>query len=180
MRLRDLLTEDVEVLEAGAGLNRVLSHIQDGRPFIMMSAARPDMSNNQINSRMQQLQRDLTSAGMGVIRLEGVWEGESEPSFFAVSKDTRGGEWIKQLAVHLGKRYDQDATISGDGTKVYLLGQDGSVWEEFDAATIDRQDLSRLPGKSRIKGKNFSLVRQNDPEVVARDRSRIDVGTTPQ
>lgn len=178
MKLLDLLVEDTQdVNEAGAGLSRIISHIQDGTPFIMMSAFRPNYSMKQNRERMKQLNSDLQRAGFGVIKLDGVWEGDSEPSFFAIPRNIElGGRMARKLSVHLGQKYEQDATIMGDGDMVYLLGQDGSEWETFDAATIDGDDLNRLPGQSRIKGKSFALVKSDDPETMATGNSRIDFG----
>lgn len=150
--------------EAGAGLNRVLHHIHEGTPFIMMSAERPDFTPKENRERNQELHHLLRQRGFGPIRTMGWWEDQKEQSFFAPIRQegVTGSNYVKRVAAMLAKKYDQDAVIVGDGSQVLLLSKEGEVWETFDATTIRPKDLSRLQGKTEIRNQKFGLIKKHD------------------
>lgn len=162
--------------ESGARLQRILQHIQNGDRFVTMSAAKGHYSGNQNRNRMQGLAADLRAAGFGIISLSGVWAGESEPSLIAFVRPDRALALapadealveLTSLAVRLGAKYQQDATIIGDGNTIYLLDTQGEVIGVMDAISMNQKDFERIGGYSARKGKGFVMVAQNDPELAA-------------
>jgi len=145
--------------EAGAGPSRVFDHLQSGRPAIIISAFRSQYSMSENRERMKELRKDLTSRGFGVIKVDGIWEDSGEPSFIAVARDENipVGELV-DIALELDRKYDQDAVIVFDGEVATLYAKDGSVIEVWDHVILDRRDLAKMPGKTKVKNVTFSFA----------------------
>jgi hypothetical protein len=111
-----------------AGYNRLLMHAQ-AQPFIMLSAARGDLSRDEIRKRSKLLVQTIRSQGLGAIQVEGHWNEVSgpvtEPSFFVpLTGKTllQTGDDLLAFGQKLARDYQQEAILYGDTKWVYEVG----------------------------------------------------------
>lgn len=111
-----------------AGYNRLQMHAQS-QPFIMLSAARGDLSRDEIRARSRQLVQAIQAKGLGAIQVEGHWNEDSgpvvEPSFFVPltgQTSLKTGDELLAFGQKLAHDYQQEAILYGDMKHVYEVG----------------------------------------------------------
>jgi hypothetical protein len=142
MRLEDVLNVNLEDddLDEGilyeAGLSRVLSHTS--KPFAVITAFRDDYSLSQNRGRNSQLESVLKQLRAGGIKLIGFWqeapddmsyaqakkEGKLTPvkeeSYFIPMPQHLDWERFYETMKKVGKKFNQDAILLGDGKSAWL------------------------------------------------------------
>lgn len=154
--------------EAPARLSRLQSHAQS-RPFIMISASRGDLSVRENKTRSTELVQILRSHGLGGIQIEGHWleagrGSVTELSFFVpltktatINGHPMDGDTMLAFACELGKQFQQEALLYGDGTWVYEVDcQTGNFEVRSSTAGITQQELGAQ--YSRIQNRNFKFA----------------------
>lgn len=109
-----LNNDKFKVIEASAGLSRIISHVQSGISFIIITAFRGEYSKNKNIIRNKQLLSDIKENNLGAIQLEGYWTENAgtpdelkvvEVSYFIPNKTWSGesldNEQFKQLGSEL-------------------------------------------------------------------------------
>jgi len=150
-----------KVIEAGAGMSRILQHVESGIPFLTMSAYRYTLSKNENLERNEQLLKDFKSYQLGAIKMIGHWVEKgvdsTENSFFVIGKTFTGEtitpEKMEEIASTLCKKWEQDAVIFSDGQTVYLLYSTGNKVPLGNHVGIRKEDIEG--GFSTIKKKRF-------------------------
>jgi len=160
-----LNNDKFKVIEASAGLSRIISHVQSGISFIIITAFRGEYSKNKNIIRNKQLLSDIKENNLGAIQLEGYWTENAgtpdelkvvEVSYFIPNKTWSGesldNEQFKQLGIELRDKYNQESFLYGDGKDIYVVSKD----EEFsigNAVHVTYKEFEEI--YSKIKNKNF-------------------------
>lgn len=117
-----------------ASLSRVWQHLTSDRPVALLTAFRGEFDREQNVQRNKTLAAQIKQAGYGYFFVDGYWvenegtENEvhvAEDSIFAIGSADKETEF-KQLAIQLGKKYNQDAVLIKDSTGVKLYDQVGN------------------------------------------------------
>lgn len=154
-----------KAIQAGAGLTRIISHVQSGVNFIIITAFRGENSKKENVRRNTEMLQDIKAKNLGAIQLEGHWTENAgtpeainvvEISYFIPNR-TWGGESIeisefKQIGQDLRAKYDQESFLYGDGKEVYVV-EEGSEFSIGSAVHVSYNQLEEI--YSKIKGKNF-------------------------
>ena len=155
MTLSDILNE--------AGPSRIIKHIHDGTPFIMVSAYRADKdhaTNLQRNARMKHILRGLM---LSHIQTEGEYHelGAAEPSpeqsFFIMpmrDHDSIPGDHLLAIGEKLMHAFEQDSIIYGDGEMVWLISNDGTKQKLGNRLTFQ----PKTDAFTKVKGRKFSYT----------------------
>lgn len=146
------------VLEESS-IGRILTHIRDGQPFIQLTASRRDLPRHEVRRRNNEIVRDLRKHGLAPIRTMGGWDEEDaqtkerttvvEDSLFVPlnGNATLTGDDLMQIGQTVGKRYEQDAIVYGDGQDIFLLdfrASDGQG-DLYQIGTYDALDTHKMP-----------------------------------
>ncbi len=94
-------------------LGRILRHFRE-RDFGIVSAFRKGLPEEENLERQFRLSRDVRAKGLGYIPIVGRWEGVPERSLFVP-------DMVREEALELGRRYEQDAVIWGSKGEAELL-----------------------------------------------------------
>ena len=108
-----------------ASLSRIWKHIEDGRPFGMITAFRKDYSKRDNMARNKKLEASIRAAGYGFFRMEGHYiedygtsdaQDVIEQSFFVIGDagDMEDPTNFKEFLKWEGKRFDQDSIFYYD------------------------------------------------------------------
>ena len=63
--------ERFKAIEAGAGLSRIMTHVNSGEEFIIITAFRGEYSRNENVRRNSEMLQDVKNQQLGAIQLEG-------------------------------------------------------------------------------------------------------------
>jgi hypothetical protein len=149
---------------AGAGPARIVHHIKEGTPFIMLSAMRANLSASENKRRTDLIKRKMASWPVSFIVTGGEYheEGQEVPSeetsFFIMPRDGISPEAFQELGAKLMHAFDQDAFIYGDGQSVTMHERDGTSFSIGDAASFDPAVVKKAPGFSKIKDRKFTFT----------------------
>lgn len=175
MKIADIIRgfEDPEVEEAGAGPSRIVSHIQDGTPFIMISAFRGTNPHKVNVQRHAQMKHVLAKYPVSYIQTEGEYqeEGSDEPKpeqslFIMPNRDdtTMPSKRLLAIGKALMAMFNQDSILYGDGEMVWLVFNDGSTDKLGNRLTFRPEVIDTLGGFSKVKHRKFSFT---DPDTAA-------------
>lgn len=187
--VRDLLAivENTQLDEAGAGPSRIVTHVQNGEKFFMISAMRADMPHSVNMRRTKLLSETLANYGLVFIRTTGEYQedGQDTPSeelsFFVMAPDHMKMNRFSKLATNLMQIFKQDSILVGNGENVYLLFSDGSTHSLGTAATFSPAVLAHLGGFSKIKGRKFSFTEPDSaPNAVRYGQQRSEKKLKPE
>ena len=145
--------------EAGAGPSRIVQHIKAGRPFFTIAAEREyrdDKANKEAN---RQLKSALSKSPVGYIKQSGEWEGVAESSYIVFPNNNLDDHQLsrfRDLGQALMQKFDQLAIVFGDGEKIVMINNDGSVddWG-LDSVSFSPDKMKSAGGHSTIKGQNY-------------------------
>ena len=150
-----------------AGINRVMSHASKG-PFAVITAFRGNFSLKQNRDRNKQLESEFRKIKSGGIKLIGHWEeapdGMSweeakksgrtddivEESYFIPMPQSMDFEEFKDAIHGMVRKFNQDAAVIGDGSKIYLLFQNGSL--DSIGSSVTAGKISQAYSKIRRGG----------------------------
>jgi hypothetical protein len=157
--------------EAPARLSRLQSHAQ-AHPFIMISAARGDLTVADNKKRSVALMQSVRSHGLGAIQIEGHWVEENgpvtEPSFFIPltgPTTLKSGDELLTFGRALGQQFQQEAILYGDGQWVYQVDcATGEFTVEAAVHHITQQQLGEI--YSRIRNRRFKFRPPDDKTPV--------------
>ena len=159
MKLKDLLDE--------SGPSRIIKHIHDGTPFIMVSAYRADKdhaTNLQRHARMKHILRGLM---LSYIQTEGEYHElgadapSPEQSFFIMpmrEHDSITNERLLAAGEKLMHAFGQDAIVYGDGEMIWLISNDGSKEKLGNRLTFRPETIDALGAFTKVKGRKFSYT----------------------
>jgi hypothetical protein len=102
-------------LKAGTASAADVKQIVKSGDYVTLSAARPNMTPDELIAKTDALEADLRAMGYTPYRAEGIYGGDPEPSFF-VPMMTR------EDAITLGTKYDQESVLRGDEGLIYTTG----------------------------------------------------------
>lgn len=187
-----LSDKQFHIVEAGAGMARILQHIKTGIPFFIISAFRSEYSKNMnVDMRTKQLSQDIQAYNLGFIQLRGHWiddprvdeegnttKGEDtyENSLFVnafkrkdgVVENTEDNKYtvdeLQQIAQSLAEKYDQRSYIFGDGKDIFEIFTDGSKKNYLGNQISIKQEVLQGP-YSDIKGKKFVFSHTMLPKI---------------
>ena len=152
------------IIEAGAGPSRILHHIQNGTPFLTLSAFKdtlPHEENLQRDARLKHILRGLPVSYIpteGEYTMKGATEPSPELSYFVMPAK----EWSPQSLEMLGRKLrgvlDQESVVYGDGDTVWLLMSNGSKYKLGNRVTYRPQVIDTLGGSSKVKNRKFSFT----------------------
>lgn len=171
MKIAEILN-DWKLEEAGAGLSRIVTHIRDGTPFLMVSAFRGTNPHNVNLQRHAQMKQILQRYPVSYIQTEGEYheEGSPEPkaelSYFIMP--SRGNvvmptKRLLAIGKSLMAAFDQDSILFGDGETVSLVFNDGSTMKLGNRLTFRPEVIDTLGGFSKLKQRKFSFA---EPEAT--------------
>lgn len=166
--IMNLISEATLDEMAGAGPARIVHHIKEGTPFIMISAMRADLSPSDNKRRTELLRQKLANLPVSYIVTGGEFHelGQELPSeevsFFIMPDEGVAIDALKRLGDGLMRAFDQDAFLCGDGDSVIYLGKDGEEFSIGDAASFDLANLRDAPGFSKIKGRKFTFTNKQE------------------
>ena len=102
-------------LKAGTATSADVRQIVKGGDYVTLSAARPNMTPDELLARSDAMEADIRAMGYTPYRAEGIYGGDPEPSFFVpnMSRDD---------AMALGAKYDQESILRGDEGLIYTTG----------------------------------------------------------
>lgn len=165
----------VPLCEAGAGLSRVMQHLTDGRPFLLLTAYRAEYSEKENRQRNAKLAKDFVAAGLGGVQVQGVWtdtetgEEARERSFLLTDRPGAAPEGadaqeatpsdLLQFGLRMARKYDQQAVLFGDGKQVVLIFPHGaSSYKRVKIASqpsLSKEALDGAMASTDIKGRKF-------------------------
>ncbi len=182
------------IIASGAGMSRILKHIESKIPFMIISAFTFDYSKN-VNSdiRTIELVNDIRKHGLGVIRMRGHWvdepkkdeedniiekgEDSYEISLFVNAYKRSGGvvenketntysvKELQEIAEELAKKYNQTSYIFGDGEKIFEIFTNGRKKPRFLGNHIGIKEEVLEGPYSDIKGKKFVFSHIQLPKI---------------
>ena len=145
--------------ESGAGLNRVLSVLEDqSKDFLFITASRGDKTskeNRKGNNQLIKALRKKLGKEIGAYKIIGHWkecsvpleDGETikdckgavknalEETWLIVKTDDITSETFDNVAQEIAKKYYQDAYVIRTKGKLTLNGKDGTVWGDLGKAS---------------------------------------------
>ena len=161
-----------------AGPSRLVKHIQENRPFFVISPERDYKSDDDNRHEMFKMKSMLANLPVGYIEQTGEGEGVPEQSLFVIPRQNLPEyaiENFKNAGIKLMKLFDQMAIIFSDGNSIIFINQDGSV-EDYglDAISFSKDKMKDAGGHSTIKGQpyTFSAPDITDPNTVSRSVGR--------
>lgn len=153
------------VIEASAGLSRIIKHVQSGLNFIIITAFRGEYSKKENIIRNSKMLSDIKENNLGAIQLEGYWTENAgttdevkvvEISYFIPNKTWNGESlddiYFKQFGNILRDKYNQESFIYGNGKEIYVISAD----EEFsigESIHVTYKEFEEI--YSKIKNKKF-------------------------
>ena len=148
------------ILTEGAGLSRILRHMQDS-PFGVVSAFRNEYTLKENLERTKDMQNMVRREGYGYIRMEGGWieDGDkevTENSIFIIGSPDEDFDEFASFINEVGTSFDQEAVIVGDMTDVLLLYPDGNHEKIGSVDKINTTSVGEF--FSKIKGKKFAFA----------------------
>ncbi len=82
---------------------------------------------------------------------------------FAILDPNRGHvDNLRDIAMALATKYDQDAAIYSDGEVANLIGKDGTLYRTFDAVVFGPDNVAKELGKTKLGGAEFSLISKHN------------------
>lgn len=162
----------------GAGPSRIVTHIIQRDAFIAISPERDYRSKTENRQAMDQMKADLARTPTGYIRQQGEWAGIPEQSLLIFPRKKLAPDEIdafKEIGIRLMKKYDQMAIVFGDGNKIVMINQDGSVddWG-LDSVSFNRDKMQDAGGNSIIRKTPyvFSAPDATDPDTIGASTPR--------
>jgi len=167
--------------ESGAGIARVLSKLESGDDFLIITAFRGNLTKKENQSNNNKLIKDLrTQVGkkIGAYKLVGHWKECSEPlkddekindckglikdsleeSWLIIRPSTISQEIFIKVANNIARKFEQDAYVIRINNKLTLNGKDGTEWGDLGKA--DKKSISN--GFGRILGiQGYSELKKN-------------------
>jgi len=161
-----------------AGPSRLVKHIQENRPFVVISPEREYNSDAENRHEMFKMKSMLSNLPVGYIEQYGEWEGIPEQSLFITPRKKLPEYAIdnfKKSGVTLMKAFDQDAFIFSNGHSIVFINRDGSVDDYgLDAVTFSKDKIKDSGGYSSIKDQPyvFSSPDHKDSNSVSQSIKR--------
>ena len=164
------------IVEAGAGVSRVMSYITSGEPFFFINAFKSGEFSHKHNRdvRNKELMNDLRSYGLSAIQMMGHYIPENQPdvdyredSFFVNNHVRKNGivqqdknesmmdlDEFAQIAQTLAEKYRQESYIFGDGLSVFLVYTETGKKQVY--GKVPDITIKQIEGAfSELKGKKF-------------------------
>jgi hypothetical protein len=160
MKISELLNE--------SGPSRILRHIRDGTPFVMVSAFSPDVDHETNLRRDARMKHIVSGMLLSYIQTDGEYtmHGSDEPmpekSIFLMA--TRGSltqvskEKLRSIGEKLMHAFNQESIAYGDGKMVWLVFNDGSEEKLGNRLTFRPEVIATLGGSSTISSRKFSYT----------------------
>jgi hypothetical protein len=128
--------------------SNVRSHIQEGKPFAVISAWKNNMGYNTERNRERNIEliNDLRSSGLGGVKMKGRYQEMGKPassveiSFF-VPYNGDDLPWFKREMERLCGLYDQECICFSDGQNLGYLYPNGQFEKQFSKANFDVTDI---------------------------------------
>jgi len=166
MKLSDILDE--------SGPSRIIKHIHDGMPFIMVSAYRADKDHATNLRRHDRMKHIIHGLLLSYIKTEGEYHEvgadapSAEQSFFIMpmrEHDRIPNDRLLAIGEKLMHAFDQDTIVYGDGETVWLIANDGSKDKLGNRLTFRPEIIDTLDGFSKVKGRKFSYTNADVPSA---------------
>ena len=129
------------------------------RNCIILSGARPGMSEWELADNWASLGLELQGKGYDIVTVEGSYEGVEESSWLVkgVTLETK----TKRVFIDLLKKYNQDSMlyISSLGMG-YIIEAKGSSYKIGPLTLIGERDLDKYLGWSKIQGKYYTCIEE--------------------
>jgi hypothetical protein len=146
--------------ESGAGIKRVMSTLDSGVDFAMITASRgsnsPKVNRANNNKLIKEIRKELHQK-VGAYKLIGHWKECSEPlkdgekikdckgkiinaleeTWLIIKPDDVSSEDFEKAIRNAAKKYQQDAYVIRREGKLELKGKDGTVWADLGKANKD-------------------------------------------
>jgi hypothetical protein len=177
--MRDLiiLAESVDLVEAGAGPSRILSHIRRGMPFFMVSAFRQHLPHEENLKRSEMLKKKLAEMpGLSFIETTGEYQEDGnempgvENSFFVLPRSRNtNAKYFVEMAKRLGHLFQQESVLVGDGEAVFLVFMTADHEPVYlgTSLTFNLKAIEKVGAFSKIKNRKFSFADPDQaPEAV--------------
>ena len=153
--------------EAPARLSRLQRHAQ-AHPFIILSAARRNLSRAENLTRSKQLIQALRTQGLSAIQIEGHWLEDTGPvreiSFFVPLTGRTAiasGDALLAFGLEMGKRFQQEAILYGDARWLYEVDCTSEEYRVVGAANeMTTQKLGDIYSKLRSQSFRFGKLRE--------------------
>ena len=160
MKIHELLNE--------AGPSRILTHIRDGTPFVMISAFQSSQSHEANMHRHARLKHIVGGLLLSYIQTDGEYQmqstGETLPEKSLFLMPTRGSiteipkEKLRSIGEKLMHMFDQESIIYGDGKTVWLIFSDGNEESLGNRLTFRPEIIAALGGSSTVRNHQFSYT----------------------
>jgi hypothetical protein len=130
-------------------------------PFVILSAARAELSDGQNDWRHMLLARDLRLDHMEFSETSGSWQGVAERGYLVPVAGGIDSERFVTL-LHVARNYAQDAILyvdaTGeahivmvkDSTDLDIVMQSAGVWTEYSPPYPPTQDFTEIEGRRYV------------------------------
>lgn len=107
-----------------SSLSRIKSHVDNNRPLAIVTGFRGELSLADNRARNKAIKQLVRSFGLGFVQVKGAYvekvDGKPQEVFeesILIIGEPEKGDQLKELAVKIGKKYDQDSILfrSDDG-----------------------------------------------------------------
>ena len=163
---------------AGAGLSRILQHIQESDIAMITAFRNVDGNSRKDNIGFNdELQNDIRWLGYGYIQLEGWYWSEDdieprpEDTFFVINNDVRGFDEFRDLMIGLCAKYGQECVLikQKDGDACFYDGSGNMTFSLGSNISLADIEKGIGDGWSRRKGKDFRFA------AVKKEYARVPI-----
>lgn len=163
-----------------ASLSRIWKHIEEGRPFGMITAFRGDYTRKDNLARNKKMEAAIRAAGYGFFRMEGHYiegygsgnaQDVKEQSFFVIG-DSGDDETFKLFLKQQGKKFDQDSIFYFDPEKKkgFLIGTNSTGWpglnKEMDVGKWHPSKVGEFYSKMKRQTFVFEKI-EHPPNILS-------------
>jgi hypothetical protein len=153
-----------------ASLGRIFQHVQGDDSFAVISAFRDANSPAENNKQHKALKAAIKARNLGFFEMRGV--GQEEDGGESVEKTVMIPKMSKQLAMKLGKDFDQFAVLykgPETGNKVVMIEMDGR--KETKLGEFKPQKMGQF--YSKVKGRPFVFESMPQDWFEAQARAKV-------
>lgn len=163
---------NLDIVESA--FSKIKTFLDSNTPFAQITAWRNTSANHPTDTKRKQyntqenrqrniqLISDLRSAGLGGIKVKGVYkeqgavaDEDKEVSFFVPYTGDNVNQF-KSTILRLAKKYNQDEIVFSDGKTVSLMKSGGATTRTFRSVAFDVQQLKNA--WTQVRGHNYQFL----------------------
>lgn len=119
--------------------------------FVILSSARPNLSQEVLDERRESLAQDIEALGLHPVSALGMWEGTTEDSFVVECPTADDVTQLHKLSL----KYEQDAILYVNNLNAYLLYPDGELVPVGTWAAVEPEEALTAIGYTLCLGQYY-------------------------